>query len=59
MDFEFSEGDRALRSEAIDFTRANWKKDVYDTAKAHCETFGKASSLAESIAFGVHSFSCG
>ncbi len=32
MDFEFSEGDRALRSEAIDFTRANWKKDVYDTA---------------------------
>ena len=34
-------------------------QDVYDTAKAHCETFGKASSLAESIAFGVHSFSCG
>lgn len=32
MDFEFSKGDRALRSEAIDFTRANWKKDVYDTA---------------------------
>jgi hypothetical protein len=33
-------------------------QDVYDTAKTHCESFGKTSSLTESIAFGVHSFSC-
>ncbi len=33
-------------------------QDVYDVAKAHCETFGKASSLTESIAFGVYTFSC-
>ncbi len=33
-------------------------QDVYDAAKTHCESFGKASILTESIAFGVHTFSC-
>ena len=32
MDFEFSVEDRALRSEAIEFTRQNWGKDEWDTA---------------------------
>jgi alkylation response protein AidB-like acyl-CoA dehydrogenase len=32
MDFEFSAADRALRTQAIDFTRENWKKDAFDTA---------------------------
>ena len=48
----------AKSDDGISLRGSNSVQDVYDAAKAHCETFGKASILTESIAFGVYSFSC-
>ena len=48
----------AKADDGLSLRGSNSVQDVYDAAKAHCETFGKASILTESIAFGVYSFSC-
>jgi hypothetical protein len=48
----------ARSKDEISLRRTNSDSDVYDTAKAHCETFGKASNLINRDGFGVYYFSC-